>query len=343
MKIILLLLLLVSPAHAAAPPQRCGCRIVEIANGSTLKAQPQPPPTRPYEPVRTLQVIRFGDLLYIDGSAWAICDGLRGRTAIASLPHYTPVPCDPAVVVIGRYRRRDTTTLGPSPTGAPQVLAPRSTKLMTGRPLIRWSTIPDAKKYELIIRGDPKQPVWRTVVDASADTEQSFQYPASEPELETNTAFKVIITANGRSSDDGEPNSGFKVAPPQDRQTVLERIAQLRSAELSPEAKTVLSADIYAANGFYFDAIETLRESALKSTLPDSRRTLADLYLDVGLMKQAEAVLRSIVDDPKISDADGAGAQAESLEVLANLVMNRGDRDSAAKLRERAQRLAGPH
>lgn len=337
-----------SAARAQTPPA-CGCafakdrpvrnvRVIFAGRGQPVAAKPE-------------MVIQTGDLIMVTRPVVGtlVCDNVRTPVTLTNTPRNRPVPCrslPPEGVLIGRNGRKiEGTTMG-NTFGAdfPVALAPRSTKLLNGRPLLRWTSVPGVTSYKVTVRGEEGS--WSTSVAAGTGSQtQEILYPQPcasgqtkdcAPALKAGESYKLIVEANGRSSEEEDlPNLGFTLLTAAEVQRVQGASAQLRQLPLGKQLKTKMLASLYANNGLNADAIATLEgdQSALKN--PEAVRLLGSLYLTIGLTRNAEALYLSLLQ-PGLAEQDTLSGQAVTQQTLGEIYERLGNRSEAVKYYIRA-------
>jgi hypothetical protein len=248
--------------------------------------------------------LRRGDLLHLDESSHAkvVCSDLTLRDIS---PAIVGVPCEGARSVL---RRPDGSMINatrswPSDGSFPAVLSPRMTKLLSPRPVLRWTPVKGTTNYQVIVRGINFY--WSRVYSGTEIT-----YPDREPALGTGVDYKLIVETigpNSRSSSE-EPGLGlgFSVLSSTERKLVLEEQKQLEHLGLEEGPTQYLIGHLYASHGLNAEAIQRLEAVAKKFQVPATERLLGELYLTVALPRQAEAhYLKSLELSQKEQDDEG--------------------------------------
>lgn len=322
----------------------CGCAFVASqlpANVRvTLKGQLQA------MAVKAGMVVHLGDVLMVSRpvTGTLVCDNVSNRIALANTPRNQPVPCHSTPeegILIGRNGRKiDGPTMGDTSGFAfPMVLTPRSTATLDKRPVLRWTLIPNAKTYKITVRGE--RDTWSVNVDAiSGKATQEIVYPEScragqdtncAPALRFGETYKVIVEANGRSSEEeGLPNMGFTLLSPEKAggiQAVKQNIGEL---DLVTDLKIKMVASLYANNGLNADAIQLLEGDGPAQENPEAIRLLGSLYLKVGLMRKAEALYLKLIE-PAIASRDTPIGQAVTAQTLGEIYEGLGNIGEATK------------
>jgi hypothetical protein len=266
-----------------------------------------------YSPVVFGTSLRSGDLLRIEAasSIKIVCSDLTLREIPVGLGG---VPCESSRPVLLRPDGSMVKpTRGWSNDGSfPVVLSPRKTKLLSPRPLIRWTPVPGVTSYTVIVRSADLY--WASPVSS----DRPVRYPFSAPQLKPGQDYKVIVaTPRGRDSS-AEPGVGlgFAVLSPEETRTVLREEKQIENLGLAEGPTKFLVAHLYASHGLRAEAIEELEAISEKFKVAAVTRLLGDLYLSIGLTRQAEASYLSTVEQAK-SEKDEIG------QMLAHLALAR--------------------
>lgn len=248
-----------------------------------------------YAPVAFGTSLRRGDLLQLDDSSRAkvVCSDLTLR----EIPHgIVGVPCEGAKPLM---RRPDGSLINatrsrPSDGTYPIVLSPRMTKLLSAQPVLRWTPVQGVSNYEVIVRA--MNFYWSSQVRSGIE----IKYPGVAPVLQAGVDYKLIVETtgpNGRSSSE-EPGIGlgFSILDAKERKIVLEGEQQIESLGLPTGPTQFLIAHLYASHGLNAEAIERLESISSTFKAAAVARLLGDLYLNVGLARQAETNYLSSLD-----------------------------------------------
>ncbi len=239
-----------------------------------------------YAPVVFGTSLRIGDLLHLDESSRAkvVCSDLTLRDI---LPGILGVPCDGAKPVL---RRPDGSMINatrswPSDGSFPMVLSPRKTRLLSAHPVLRWTPVQGTTNYQVIVRA--VNFYWARVYSATEIT-----YPDKAPQLEAGVDYKLIVETsgpNGRSSSD-EPGLGlgFSMLGAKERKAVSEEEGRIENLGLTVGPTQFLIAHLYATHGLNAEAIQRLEGISKTFKVAAVARLLGDLYLNIGLPRQAE-------------------------------------------------------
>ncbi|MBM4458485.1 MAG: tetratricopeptide repeat protein [Chloroflexi bacterium] len=275
---------------------------------------------RDYAPAMFGAAFRRGDLLRLTaGRAVVACADLRLATVEAGVSGF---PCQasqrPAIVFEGAL-------LNPTRgDGAgdefPRVISPRKTRLLNPRPLFRWQPVAAAKSYKVRLQGAS----W--TAEAAGD---ALAYPDNAPALQPGVAYRLVVTAGDRSSNEEEGSGlGFSIIPADEARAVRDAEARIRGLGLTETPTALLIANVYATHGLYAEAIEGL-ERLREAQEPAVLRLLGDLYLSVGLNRQAEErYLAALAGSALAADLEG---QAQAHHALGRIYDALGDRAAARR------------
>jgi hypothetical protein len=328
----------------AQTPAACGCAFVAHQQPEnvrvTFKGELQA------IPVTAGTVVHVGDLLKVRSpvSGTLICDNVIARVALISNPRNQPVPCNSTPeegILIGRNGRKiDGPTMGDTASFAfPIVLTPRSTNTLEKRPILRWTSIPNAKTYKVTVRGE--QESWSLNIDAvSGKPFQEITYPEScgserstwcAPSLKNGETYKVIVEANGRSSEEENlPNMGFTLLEPEKAQRIQAIKLNISELDVDADLRTKMLASLYANNRLNADAIQLLENDKAAQENPESIRLLGSLYLRVGLIRRAETLYLRLLE-PTMLSRDTRIGQAISEQTLGEIYEGVGNKPEAIK------------
>lgn len=279
--------------------------------------------------------VHKGNILILNPNTTAsvVCgDGNRRKLE----PGYHPCPCkDPCPPSIcGSNSDR---IMSARPTANkdlfPVVRSPRATLLMNLRPTIRWIAINGANEntiYKVIIYGENMEEIWTEVVRAKT----SLAYPDNKPSLTPGQNYKVVITSEGRSSEeDHAPGLGFTTLKQKQAQE-LGRKEQKIKARGFPDMQTrFLISILYDSEGLYTEAIEQLEGLYNYAKEPVVARVLGNLYSAIGLGRDAEKYYLESLQRQDPEDLEGV---ALTQKELANIYEHLGIFDEAVRRLEEA-------
>jgi len=237
-------------------------------------------------------MLRAGDLLRVSETSHAqiVCSDLTLQDLQVGV---TGVPCVTSRAVLRKAEGSliNATRGGPKTSSFPMILSPRKTKLLSRHPLLRWTPVEGATEYRIAVRGPNL--FWPAQI---SDTTE-FQYPETAPELSPGVDYKLIVETSGRSSS-LEPGNGlgFSILPSKERRIVQKEEAQIESLSLAKGPTQFLIAYLYKTHGLRAEAIEKLEEISSSFHQAAVRRLLGDLYMDIGLARQAETHYLTALD-----------------------------------------------
>jgi hypothetical protein len=281
--------------------------------------------------------LQTGDLLRMDESSVAkvVCSDLKLRDIGAGT---IGTPCTPSQEIL---RRPDgslvrPTRTAPSEGSFPIVLSPRRTKLLSERPLLRWTEVKDASTYHLIVRGPELK--WTAMVHSKTE----LQYPDNAPKFEAGQSYKLIVAISDEQNSGNESANGlgFSVLSSKERKVVLGEQKQLESLGLEEGPTQYLIGHLYASHGLNAEAIQRLEAVSKKFMVPATERLLGELYLSVELPRQAEAhYLKSLELSKKEQDDEGQMQSQLALARIYSKVL--GNNRAAGEQLEAAIAIAG--
>jgi hypothetical protein len=270
-------------------------------------------------------LVRHGYLLTLSATARAtlLCGDGKKRE-LAPGPQGCPCkrPCTPEVCGIRYDGSTIGATRGPDTDAGlfPVVISPRKTLLRNLRPTIRWAPIAGAKEstaYNVTLYGDGMKVIWTK--EAASGTR--LTYPEKEPSLTPGQTYKVVVTAEGLSSQqDHSPGLGFTTLTADQTRALADEEIKRKQLAL-PETQTrFLVSSVFAARELYSEAIEQLQDLQTTMKEPAVARMLGDLYATIGLNREAEKRYLETLSLTPEDDLDGLGATEQNLaQVYENL------------------------
>lgn len=237
-------------------------------------------------------LVRRGQLLFLEPSARAtiVCgDGSKHDLMPGFQGVPCKVPCMPEICGIRldggtiRLTRGGDTDNSPFPI----IISPRRGFVLDTRPGIRWSAIAGANDdviYTVKLYGENQRLMWSREVVGKTELE----YPKDAPALAPGAVYLVLVSADRANSDQEDvPDRGFTVLTVDEAKALDDRVRQIQKLELPEPQTRFLIATLYATRELYAEAIDILESSgSLKGAA--ASRTLGDLYLAVGLNREAE-------------------------------------------------------
>jgi hypothetical protein len=275
-----------------------------------------------------------GDLIKMPSGAKAtiLCDGLTlwqvPAGAPAGLTNGCPQP-QKKILVSGSAGIAGTIRGANDPT-IPYIISPRSTKILTDRPTLRWNDS-GAASYTVKVRGGDL--TW----EQPDVTQMEFTYPG-EPPLQPGVTYLLVIedSSGSSSQEEGRPGLGFTSLNETEAVTVRANQARIVDLGLTAEAKDFALAQFYVGEGLIAEAIEMLKMLVeVGNQQAVVHQALADLYAKIGLLLLAE---------PRYTEAVVLAEQQGNIEALADIqtglgevYFGLGDEDKAIDWFTRAQ------
>ena len=275
-----------------------------------------------YAPLLFGAGVRLGDLLRLDVGAKALlaCADLTLVNAPAGVGG---LPCKVAQPILTYAGSLLSATRADVPPAFPQIVAPRKTKILNPRPVLRWLSAGAGARYKVTVQG-PGVTWSAEVVDQT-----ELVYPADAPALQAGAAYKLKVEAGGRSSDlENLPGLGFTLLSDADAKAARAAEEKIRALKLEDAPARLLLANLYISKGLDAEAIGLLESLAAEKAEPAVRLALSDLYLKSGVNSLAEEGYLAAL---KLSEAAGdIEGQAAALRALGLLAEARGNPGEAA-------------
>lgn len=301
---LLALLLLAAPPAGAQPAGRNV--IVEVKGQVKVKRGEQNDVPAAYG----MEVVR-GDLL--DLAPGARLTLVCADKTLKTVTETSNVPC------ASEGSRGMVGTLLPSRAvpldQVPLILAPRATKLLDARPMLRWTSVPGVRIYKLTIKDmRARKPHWSTTVTGKT----KLAYPRNAPALVPGTPYLLQVEADGRSSDEeGTRESSFSVLESSAAAPIRQTASRLASLGLKLETRQLLVAFLYVDHGLFTEAIAQLEAQPPAKREAAVSRLLSKAYLHIALSRQAEEHAQHALEQSR-SKGDLEG-QLEAEEALAQI------------------------
>lgn len=266
-----------------------GYHLLVVADGTVfLKRQGW----QKYFPASFGTALYRGDLLKpaMDSKAVVLCDNLETWNVSAGEPAgVTNVCSNPTEPVLIRGESRISNTRGGNDPSIPYILSPRSTKLSSSTPILKWNSVAGAEKYFVSITG--REFDWRFETD-----QVSMEYPG-DPPLQSGVTYLVKVQAdNGSRSDaEGAPGLGFELLSPEEISQVNMKIERIKALGLTGKAEAFVIAQLYLGYGLRSEAIQILEEQIKQNNQEAAiYKMLGDIYRQVSLNLLAkESYLRA--------------------------------------------------
>ena len=270
--------------------------------------------------------LRSGDLLSLDQSSHAkvVCSDLTLHD-IASGSSGVPCSTSNPLLRWSDGSMINVTRGGWADGSSPIVLSPRKTKLLSPNPLLRWTPVSGATAYTVMVR--EVNLAWQLSVASVTQ----IAYPDSAPRLKADVDYKLIVQARGRSSDEEQGlGLGFAILSSKDKKEVEREQRRIEDLGLPEGPTQFLVAYLYARHDLNAEAIQRLESASQNFKVAAVARLLGDLYLKIGLTRQAEA---SYLNSLNLSE----GVRDEEGQMLAHLALARiyeralGNKDTASQ------------
>jgi hypothetical protein len=248
-----------------------------------------------YAPVVFGSSLHIGDLLHVENSSRAqvLCSDLT----LHDLPQGiggVPCPSSPMVLEWRDKSMINSTRGGLSDGSFPTVLSPRRTMLLSPHPALRWTPVSGASAYEVIVQGPGLR--WHSVVGKEII---ETVYPERAPKLSPSTGYKyklTIQTSGASSAEDPGKGLGFAILGPKETKAVEKQRLIIVRLGLPDGPTQFLIAYLYATHDLNAEAIQQLENVSQTFKAAAVARLLGDLYLNVGLPRQAEASYLNSLD-----------------------------------------------
>lgn len=262
--------------------ETCGCLIVGLLGNSYVKPARSPR----YIPLKLNMAVFGGTFLQVSASSKAMlaCGSAFKELTSGVYPvpcnsgEGVPIPVGKKIVDPARIRGGD----------FPRLLSPRTGALLNAHPTFRWTPVPNAAQYSIVVRGGNVD--WSAIVKSA-----EIVYPNNAPPLVAGPAYKVTIFAarRGSSDDEGAPGLEFRLLSAQDAEKVKSRETEIKNLNLEAASKQLLIAYLYATYNLFAEAITLLKDTAADQ---ESARALAELYIRSSLLDRAEEQYSKVVE-----------------------------------------------
>lgn len=274
-----------------------------------------------YYPTAFGAVLERGDLLLLGPNAKAevLCDDLHIWEVPANSPSGISNGCPPPAEPILQRGGQIGNTRGGNNLAIPYIISPRATALLPDSSVaFQWNPISNATTYTVRVFGGRLD--WETTT-----TQTTLLYPDDAPALQAGVTYAwSVSTDTGVSSvDEGVPGLGFQLLSAADAKTAQSHAQAVRALLLSPEAKVLAVAQLYASYNLQAEAIALL-ETQTQSTSAALYRALGDRYFSIGLAVQAQTnYAEALRRAENTGDLEGqALAHARLGEVSVSLAAN---------------------
>lgn len=326
------LLVLIAIGIAVAPVSALTPRILEATGRVLLKRNGW----SSYQPTSVGTPLYADDLLLPDRSVKVIvfCPNSTKWRVPAGEPSSLNEGCPGPSPIVRPSGVTITTSYGGSNPLIPYIISPRSTAILTDKPLLHWNGAPSVTVYTVKLSSQ-QGIIWSQKVKGT-----QIVYPG-KPSLRPGVAYSVVVeAAHGKSSQDEETRElQFNLLPQPQVQQVQEEVARLRQQGLPDEIKALYLADLYRDRQYNLlaEAISTLEALAIKgSQNPIVYRLLGDLYWQIGLKLLAESnYLKAIA---LATTPENVEERAVAEFSLGNLYLTTRNRSEASRWLQQAYR-----
>lgn len=205
--------------------------------------------------------------------------------------------------------------------GIPYIISPRRTAILEDKPMLRWNSVPGAKRYTVNVEGDGVN--WTKQVSAT-----QVVY-SGQPPLKPGSHYLLSVMADTGASSVDEPvrPGGLHFSRLDANQSKRVQVAanQIAQQKWTNQAKALALANLYTENGLIADAIATLEKLVEGGTqTAPIYRTLGDLYLNyLVLVPQASTYYSKAVQLLDPEDVEERTAAQAGLERVQQALGNR--------------------
>jgi hypothetical protein len=179
---------------------------------------------------------------------------------------------------------------GPMDEGAPFLMAPRRTSMLTDRPTFSWRAVPGAVRYRVIVSSAEGGELWRREVEGL-----TLPYPADAKALARATEYLWEVEAFSDPRSLRRESSAFDVMGEREAEVVranLVRIGETAGGAGSPAAR-YLAGSYLSGQGLLLDAVGHFTDLCrLAPASPAPHAALGAVYEKVGLTDLAAAEFR---------------------------------------------------
>ena len=289
-----------------------------------------------YQPTTFGARLRRGDLLLPDGRATVLCADLSLQHVQAE----SGVPCPVQEPVLWRGKSKVVTPRGPDVL-IPYVLHPRSTKVLSPTPLLRWHDA-GAGSYTVIVRGGRQE--WKQ----EGVTGSEIQYPTDAPGLKPGVDYMLVVIDEDRkraSTEDPCKGLGFRVFSDEERDQVEARSADIEGLELDEPTREFVLATFYAGQELRSEALVLLDDVSGTLYTPAVHLWRGDLLREVCFPDEAVLAYQVALEQAEtLGDKESQAAAHAALwrlmgdeahlEQAVELYEELGDKGQAETLRE---------
>jgi hypothetical protein len=188
---------------------------------------------------------------------------------------------EPKVERICSYKNREFCTPGRSEGEAnkPVLLQPYGVVILPKPVTFRWTKVTGAERYRVIIEGDNSEPVKLITSNTSLKIN-----PTSG-----NKTISVIVQASVNNSYVANTVTTFDILSQKTSSEIANYLENTEHFSGSPSEKVLLKLSILTHYGLVDEGISLLSNQISSHSSAQQVRTLANLYLSAGLIKEAKA------------------------------------------------------
>lgn len=257
-------------------------------------------------PVAPGTALQNGDRLILDAAAQAniVCADAR----VVAVPHGNGgALCNSSTNTLVFGTSLFSIARSETDASVPQVVVPRSTKLLSLTPTLRW-TLVGATNYRVALQQGATL-VWQTTVTNTT----TLVYPANLLPLERGTSYRVVVSTNGGPTETAQ-GIGFTVLSESEARQVTAEVERVRALGLDAPTTQFLLANLYATNDLNAEALELLDALVLRSQQATVFQLQGDLLARIGLPRLAiEPYTRALAIAQAANDRLGQALAHRSL------------------------------
>jgi len=199
--------------------------------------------------------------------------------------------------------------------------------------MVRWAPIVGANQntsYKVTLYGENM----RVVFSSEVTGRTNLPYPENAPALTPGQTYKVVVTAEGRSSEEERaPGLGFSTFTLEQARDLAREEQDIKERHLGSGFTRFLISTLYASQGLYTESISQLEASDETAKEATVARALGDSYAAIGLNREA---VRNYLQALQIVGSDDLEAIALTQQHLATSYENLGLSEKANAAREEA-------
>lgn len=284
-----------------------------------------------YSPMGFGTLLKYDDLLEVDGSVQILCGDLTVRT-LATGRDSCPCPAwEGAFEVDGAAYRN-------IPHSVPYIQYPRNTLVLETQPLLRWHDTNAASYTVAVIQGG--QSIWQQ----TGVTDTALIYPVDAPPLQPGVDYLLRVwdeDSGVSSNEDPARGIGFRLITPEQRATLEAHCAPVTGlTDLDAAVRDYALALCYATwepkdgeRRPWGTAWQLLESVTQTHDAPTVHLRRGDLLLAMRLSDEAIAAYRSALERAEaLGDLESQAVAHEHLYELTDDVVHR---DAAAKIYDR--------